>query len=123
VHWWGCVASAPSPLPAGIWRYGCLADNSNVYLMSHAWSDFAAVRQAYHAGTLSVGQLAVYADAGGVIHRYRLTWVKHVTADYFASTSYDWAAVTTAVSSLTLQTCDGSSSQYRIIVRFEEVKP
>ena len=61
--------------------------------------------------------LAIYADSAGHVHYYRLQWVK-VTAPLASS---HWAWDPQPVSSLTLQTCLGAQSQWRIFVRFVEV--
>jgi len=114
VAWFPCSRSrAPDNL---VYRWGCAGSN-NVYLMAHAWGKFHALNRAYYNHTLKSGQLVVYGDANGRIHYYRLDWWK--TARPTTSASWAWAAQSR--SSLTLQTCVGANSEYRLFVRFHEV--
>lgn len=120
-RWYGCEHGGdPSGLGAGVYRWSCVG-GKNVYMMSHAWSTFAAVRRGYHSGRMDVGQHAWYADGGGNVAEYRVKWIKRVDTDYFMRTFGSWAAEATSSSVLTLQTCDGSNNQYRIIVRMVAV--
>ncbi len=114
VYGYPCDSSAP-PGPQ-VYRWGCAGTN-NVYLLAHAGGKFAPVHDAYVAGRLKTGMLAIYADSAGHVHYYRLQWVK-VTAPLASS---HWAWDPQPVSSLTLQTCLGAQSQWRIFVRFLEV--
>jgi hypothetical protein len=119
VRGYGCaLGGAAAGLGPGVYRWGC-NDPSNTYLMSHAWSTFAALRRAYRAKALRPGLVAAYAGPDGVVRRYRLAWVRRVRLAYFNATHEYWATAATARPSLTLQTCDGVRSEYRIIVRFE----
>jgi hypothetical protein len=114
VYWFPCSRSrAPDNL---VYRWGCAGSN-NVYLMAHAWGKFNALNRAYTGGRLRAGQLVVYADGNGRVHYYRLDWWK--TARPTTSASWAWAAQSR--SSLTLQTCIGANSEYRLFVRFHEV--
>ena len=112
VHTFDCASS--SAIPAGIWRFGCHGGR-NIYLMSHAWSDFGSLRTAYHAGRLNAGMIAYYAGPDGHVLRYQVAWVRHVDVSYFNATYYQWALED--VDALTLQTCDGANNEYRIVVR------
>ena len=55
-----------------------------------------------------------YADGKGVVHAYAVAWWKVTTP-----TKGVWAYAAQSRPSLTLQTCLGSRSQYRLIVRLE----
>ena len=101
-------------IPAGIWHFGCNGPR-NIYLMSHAWSDFSALRVAYHAGNLTKGMTAYYAGPDGEVLRYKVAWIRHVTVETFNAGYWEWAI--NDVPAVTLQTCDGANSEYRIIVR------
>jgi len=114
VYGYPCSSSAP-PGPQ-VYRWGCAGTN-NIYLLAHAGGKFAPLHDAYVAGRLKAGMLAIYADGAGQVHYYRLQWVK-VTAPLASS---HWAWDPQPVSSLTLQTCLGAQSQWRIFVRFLEV--
>jgi hypothetical protein len=114
VYWFPCSRSRePDNL---VYRWGCAGAN-NVYLMAHAWGKFSALNRAYYNHTLRAGQLVVYADGNGRTHYYRLAWWK--TARPTTSASWAWAAQSR--SALTLQTCIGANSEYRLFVRFYEV--
>ncbi|HXX60975.1 MAG TPA: hypothetical protein VEI48_06785 [Candidatus Sulfotelmatobacter sp.] len=114
VYGYPCDSSAaPGPM---VYRWGC-AGADNVYLLAHAGGKFQPLHDAYVDGRLRTGMLAIYADSAGHVHYYRLEWVK-VTAPLASS---HWAWDPQPVSSLTLQTCLGAQSQWRIFVRFLEV--
>ena len=114
VYSYPCSSSAP-PGPQ-VYRWGCAGTN-NVYLLAHAGGKFGPLHDAYVAGRLKSGMLVIYADSAAHVHYYRLQWVK-VTAPLASS---HWAWDPQPVSSLTLQTCLGAQSQWRIFVRFLEV--
>ena len=101
-------------IPNGIWRWPCAGAN-NIYLMGHAWGVFAPLHDGYHSGLLNPGLIAFYADGAGVVHRYRLLWVQDLPVAVWGKGA-TWAA--TAGPVITLQTCDGGASDYRIMVRF-----
>jgi hypothetical protein len=118
---YGCeYGGNPNGLGAGVYRWGCVG-GKNVYLMSHAWSTFAAIRRGYHSGRMDVGQHVWYADGGGDVSEYRVKWIRHVDTDYFMRTFGNWAAESSSSPIMTLQTCDGSNNQFRIIVRLVAV--
>jgi len=94
-----------------VYRWGCAGSN-NVYLFGHAGSVFAALHDAYVAGRLHRGMALYYAGGDGVVHRYTVRWWKVTTPDNGA-----WAYASQPTPSLTLQTCVGVQSQYRLVVR------
>lgn len=95
-----------------VYRWGC-AGRNNVYLLGHAYSVFEPLHDAYVRGTLRKGMMVVYADGSGRVRTYAVTWwrVTRPTSD----ASWAWAPLTRP--SMTLQTCVGADSQYRLIVR------
>jgi sortase (surface protein transpeptidase) len=104
-----CTRSTP-PGP-GVYRWGC-AGRNNAYLFGHAWSTFKPLHDAYVAKRLHTGMLAWYADGSGRVRTYKVTAIRVVTPDQTA-----WAIAAQPVASMTLQTCVGSRSQYRLLVR------
>jgi hypothetical protein len=108
--------SRSRPPDAGVYRWGC-AGRNNVYLLSHAWSTFRPLHDAYVRGTLRKGLKVMYADSAGHVHTYRVIWWR-VTAP---TTAASWAWAAQSRPSMTLQTCVGSRSQYRLMVRLVRV--
>jgi hypothetical protein len=104
-----CTRSTPPG--SGVYRWGC-AGNNNAYLFGHAWSTFKPLHDAYVKGRLATGMVAYYADGSGRVRRYIVTEIKVVTPD-----QTDWAIAAQSVPSMTLQTCVGANSQYRLLVR------
>jgi hypothetical protein len=104
------------PPDAGVYRWGC-AGRNNVYLMGHAWSTFKPLHDAYVGGRLKKGMKVVYADGGGRVHTYSVIWWKVVAP----TTAASWAWASLSTPSMTLQTCVGSQSQYRLMVRLVQV--
>lgn len=100
-----------------VYRWGCAGSN-NVYLMGHAHSVFKPLHDAYVSGRLTKGMKAYYADAKGRVHVYRVKWWR-VTAP---TTDAKWAWASLSTPSMTLQTCVGRNSQYRLMVRLVEVR-
>ena len=109
---WGCRGGL---IPNHVERWGC-AGRNNVYLLGHAWGVFAPIHNGYHSGALHVGLTAYYADKSGNVHRYRVSAIRHVRNADYASWS-GWATGAYGSPVITLQTCDGSTSAYRILVR------
>jgi hypothetical protein len=105
------------PPDAGVYRWGC-AGRNNVYLLSHAWSTFKPLHDAYTAGRLRKGLQVVYADGGGRVHTYAAIWWKVVAPTTAAS--WAWASLSTPI--MTLQTCVGANSQYRLMVRLVRIR-
>ena len=98
-----------------VYRWGCAGKN-NVYLFGHAHSVFKTLHDAYVKGRLTKGAKLYYADSSGRVRTYQVAWWKLTTA-----TKGTWAYAPLAKPSVTLQTCVGSRSQYRLIVRLVQV--
>ena len=113
VSFFSCSSSA---YPGNrVYRWGCAGKN-NVYLFGHAHSVFKSLHDAYVRGRLSKGMKVIYADNSGKVSTYAVTWWKVTTPDKGA-----WAYAAQSRPSLTLQTCVGARSQYRLIVRLLKV--
>jgi hypothetical protein len=115
IQWFPCSRSRPPD--AGVYRWGCAGSN-NVYLLSHAWSTFKPLHDAYVGGRLRTGMKVWYADSAGRVREYSVVWWK-VTRPT-AAASWAWAAQSRP--SMTLQTCVGANSQYRLMVRLVQVR-
>jgi Sortase domain len=114
VAWFPCDRSrAPDNL---VYRWGCAGSN-NVYLLGHAYGVFKPLHDAYVRGRLHKGLKVYYADARGKVHTYAVRWWRVVAPTTAAS--WAWAAQSTP--SMTLQTCVGRNSAYRLMVRLVEV--
>ena len=109
--------SRDRPPDAGVYRWGC-AGRNNVYLLSHAWSTFKPLHDAYVQGTLRKGMQVVYADGAGRVHTYAVIWWRVVAP----TTAASWAWASLSTPSMTLQTCVGSNSQYRLMVRLVQIR-
>jgi hypothetical protein len=94
-----------------IYRWGCAGTN-NVYILGHAWGVMKPLHDAYVAGRLHVGMIALYADVNGRIRSYRVTEWRVVLPVEVA-----WQIADQPVPSMTLQTCVGKDSRYRLNVR------
>ncbi len=114
VAWFACSRSREPD--NYVYRWGCAGTN-NVYLLGHAWGVFDPLHDAYVSGRLRRGMKAVYADANGKVRTYAVRWWKVVKPT--ASASWAWASLPTP--SMTLQTCVGAHSQYRLMVRLTQV--
>jgi hypothetical protein len=113
VSFFSCSSSA---YPGNrVYRWGCAGGN-NVYLFAHAHSVFRPLHDAYVRGRLSKGMKVVYADGNGRVSTYAVAWWKVTTPD-----KGGFAYAGQSRPSLTLQTCVGSRSQYRLIVRLLKV--
>lgn len=99
-----------------MYRWGCAGAN-NVYLMGHAYSVMKPLHDAYVSGRLAKGMKAWYADANGRVRVYSVRWWK-VTRP---TTDAAWAWAGQDVPSMTLQTCVGKNSEFRLMVRLVEV--
>ena len=99
-----------------MYRWGCAGTN-NVYLMGHAYSVMNGLHDAYVSGRLRKGMKAYYAGRDGKVHTYTVRWWKKT----LPTTDAAWAWAPQSVPSMTLQTCVGSNSQYRLMVRLVEV--
>jgi sortase (surface protein transpeptidase) len=99
-----------------VYRWGCAGTN-NVYLLGHAYGVFKALHDAYYNGRLKVGLTVIYANASGAVHTYRVTWWRVVKP----TTAAKWAWASLASPSMTLQTCLGAHSEYRLMIRLLQV--
>lgn len=109
---WGCRGGL---IPNRVEYWGCVGSH-NLYLLGHAWGVFAPIHDGYHSGALKVGLTAWYADKAGKVHRYRISQIRHVANKDYATWS-KWAMASSSSQIITLQTCDGATSAYRILVR------
>ena len=108
--------SRSRPPDAGVYRWGCAGTN-NVYLMGHAWSTFKPLHDAYVGGRLHAGMKVIYGDGAGRVHTYSVIWWKVVKP----TTAASWAWASLGRPSMTLQTCVGANSAYRLMVRLVQV--
>ena len=115
VQWFPCSRSRP-PGP-GVYRWGC-AGRNNVYVLGHAWSTLRALHDTYVSGHLRPGLKVWYADNGSHVHEYSVAWWRVVAP----TTAASWAWAAQSRPSMTLQTCVGANSQYRLMVRLVEVR-
>lgn len=99
-----------------MYRWGCSGAN-NVYIMGHASSVMRPLHDAYVSGRLHTGMKAYYADGSGTVRVYAVRWWKKT----LPTTDAAWAWAPQSTPSMTLQTCVGSNSQYRLMVRLTEV--
>ena len=108
--------SRTTPPGNSVYRWGCAGSN-NIYLLGHAYSVFKPLHDAYLNGRLAAGMKVYYADGSGVTHVYAVRWWKLTKP----TTDAAWAWAPQAVPSMTLQTCMGANSEYRLMVRLVEV--
>jgi hypothetical protein len=94
-----------------VYRWGCAGSN-NVYLMGHAYGVFKALNAAYTSGRLHKGMQVIYADSGGHVRTYVVSFWRLASP-----VGSSWAYAAQSRPSMTLQTCVGSTSQWRLIVR------
>jgi sortase (surface protein transpeptidase) len=87
-----------------------------VYLFGHAHSVFKPLHDAYVRGRLSKGMKVYYAGSDGKVSTYAVRWWRLTTPE-----NGSWAYAGQSRPSLTLQTCVGAQSQYRLIVRLVQV--
>ena len=99
-----------------MYRWGCAGDN-NVYLMGHAHSVMKPLHDAYVNGRLRKGMKVWYADDKGRVRAYAVRWWKTTRP----TTDAAWAWAAQSRPSMTLQTCVGRRSQYRLMVRLTQV--
>jgi hypothetical protein len=110
------ACSRTRPPDNELYRWGC-AGNNNVYLLGHAYSVFKPLHDAYVDGRLRKGLKVVYADGLGHVHTYSVIWWRVVAP----TTAASWAWAPQSRPSMTLQTCLGATSQYRLMVRLVQV--
>lgn len=99
-----------------MYRWGCAGAN-NVYLLGHAHSVFKPLHDAYVGGRLKKGMKVIYADSAGRVLTYSVIWWRVVAP----TTAASWAWAAQSKPSMTLQTCVGAKSQYRLMVRLVQV--
>jgi sortase (surface protein transpeptidase) len=99
-----------------MYRWGCAGQN-NVYILGHAYSVMKPLHDLYVSGRLRKGMVAIYADAHGRVHWYRVTTWRVVDP-----TEVDWAIARQPVPSMTLQTCVGRDGHLRLNVRLVAFK-
>ncbi|HEY7736055.1 MAG TPA: sortase [Candidatus Limnocylindrales bacterium] len=111
--WFSCSRSTP---PGNrLYQWGC-AGRNNIYVFAHAATVFRPLHDAYVSGRLQKGMKVVYADGRGRIHIYRVRYWRVVSP-----VGADWAYAAQSRPSMTLQTCVGARSQYRLVVRLTAV--
>jgi Sortase domain len=115
VYDWGCRGGT---VPNLVLRWDCAGKN-NMYLLGHASSVFNPVLDAWRDGRLKGGKLAYWKRSGGVTQTYKVAWVRLVPKSYIWNglTGDKWAWNATTRKTITLQTCWGTASAYRLIVR------
>ena len=99
-----------------IYRWGCAGSN-NVYILGHAYGVMKPLHDLYVRGGLRKGMVAIYADAAGHVHWYRVT-----TWQVVDPSQVTWAIASQPTPSMTLQTCVGANSQLRLNVRLVQFK-
>jgi len=113
VSWYACSNAA---YPGNrVYRWGC-AGRNNVYLFGHAYSVFKPLHDAYVRGRLKKGMKLYYADSHGKVSTYKVIWWRVTRPD-----KGGFAYAGQSRPSLTLQTCVGARSQFRLIVRLVKV--
>lgn len=98
-----------------VYRWGCAGSN-NIYLMAHASGLFRPLHDAFVSGRLAKGMTVYYAGSDGRVRAFSVSWWKTARP----TTSASWAWAPQSRSSMTLQTCVGSNSEYRLFVRLVE---
>ncbi len=103
----------PRTKPPGhqIYSWGC-AGRNNVYLFGHAASVMRPLHDAYYSKRLKVGMKVIYADGNGKVRTYKVSFWKVVSP-----VDSGWAFAAQSRPSMTLQTCVGANSQWRLVVR------
>lgn len=114
VHWFSCTRSRDPD--NYIYRWGCAGSN-NVYILGHAYGVMKPLHDLYVRGGLRRGMVAIYADSAGRVH-----WYKVVSWQVVDPSQVTWAIASQPVPSMTLQTCVGKNSQYRLNVRLVQYK-
>ena len=107
----GFSCSRTRPPDNYVYRWGCAGSN-NIYLMGHAYSVFKPLHDAYVSGRLRTGMRVIYADGGGHVGTYVVSFWRLVSPVGSA-----WAYAAQSRPSMTLQTCVGARSEWRLVVR------
>lgn len=114
VHLFECTRNRPPD--NYMYRWGCAGEN-NVYILGHAYSVMKPLHDLYVRGKLKKGMVAIYADAQGHVHRYKVTEWRVVDP-----VDSEWAIASQPVPSMTLQTCVGKDGRYRLNVRLVQFR-
>ena len=85
--------------------------------MGHSYSVMNGLHDAYVSGRLRKGMKAFYAGSDGRVRTYAVRWWKKT----LPTTDAAWAWAPQDVPSMTLQTCVGRNSEYRLMVRLVEI--
>jgi hypothetical protein len=108
VGWYGdCLGRVAVP-HWGAWRWSCAGSN-NTYIMAHNPGTFTPILG------LRAGDVVRYGDPSGRVHTYR------VSSTTIVSNTQMWPLGSTAVSTLTLQTCWTWDGTRDFIVRAVEI--
>ena len=107
--------SRTTPPGHQIYLWGCAGAN-NVYLLGHAESVMRPLYNAYVTHRLRKGMKVIYGDSRGRVRTYAVTFWKVVSP-----VNAGWAFAAQSRPSMTLQTCVGANSQYRLVVRLVAV--
>jgi hypothetical protein len=98
-----------------IYQWGCAGTN-NLYLLGHASNVLRPLHDAFVSGHLRKGTVALYSDAKGHLTRYVITdW------QLVRPSEVRWATAAQPTPSMTLQTCVGATSLWRLNVRLVSV--
>jgi hypothetical protein len=98
-----------------LYQWGCAGTN-NLYLLGHAYSVLKPLHDAFVSGRLRKGTVALYSDAKGHLTKYVITEWQLVRP-----TQVRWATAAQPTPSMTLQTCIGATSLWRLNVRLVSV--
>lgn len=123
IHDWGCRGGT---IPNLVWSWDCSGHN-NLYLLGHAWGVFKPLHDAFARGDLTPGLRLSLRSPNGSVSTFRLAWVRRVRWQDLGTDMWGpgrtWAWNATKHPVVTLQTCFGRHSQWRIIVRFRQTRP
>jgi len=98
-----------------VFQWGCAGTN-NIYLLGHAYGVFKPLHDAYVTGQLRKGMVALYSDARGHLTKFIVTGWQLVRP-----TVTRWATAAQPRLSMTLQSCIGATSYWRLNVRLVSV--
>ena len=98
-----------------VYRWGCAGSN-NVYLFGARPRRLQAAPRRVCQRPPQEGHEGLYADSKGKVRTYAVIWWKVTTP-----TKGGFAFAAQSRPSLTLQTCVGARSQYRLIVRLVKI--
>ena len=110
---WGCNGGL---IPNHVEYWGCVP-RSNLVPARPRLGRLRQDPRRLSLGALHVGLTAWYADKAENVHKYRISWIRHVRNGGLRVTGAKLAMAATSGQVITLQTCDGATSAYRILVR------